>query len=116
MNQERRTSPRKASHLPIEVMDTMTGETIGRIGNLSRNGMMLIAHRPLRDDALYQLRFHLPGPRGSFAEIEAGVHTMWTEDAGTPGRQWSGLRIISISGPAASALDDWLAHAEAARR
>ncbi len=108
MNDERRSAPRKPTNVPIEVTDSISGEIIGRVGNLSRNGMMLICHRPLRDDALYQLRFHLPDAHGPDTEIEAGVHTMWTDQAATNGYQWSGLRIISISGTAAILLDRWL--------
>ncbi len=108
MNDERRSAARIPTSIPIEVTDSISGETVGRVGNLSRTGMMLICHRPLRDDALYQLRFRLPGERGGQSEIETGVHTMWTELAATNGYQWSGLRIISISGTAASTLDSWL--------
>ena len=108
MNDERRSAPRKPISAPIEVVDSMSGENIGRVGNLSRTGMMLICHRPLRDDALYQLKFRLPGRRGAPTDIETGVHTMWTELAATNGYQWSGLRIISISGSAAASLDHWL--------
>lgn len=108
MNDERRSAPRKPASIPIEVMDSISGESIGRVGNLSRTGMMLICHRPLRDDALYQLRFQLPDANGPGEEIEAGVHTMWTDQAATNGYQWSGLRIISISGAAAASLDRWL--------
>lgn len=108
MNDERRSSPRRASQVPIEVTNDVTGEPIGRIGNLSRNGMMLICHRPLRDNALYQLRFFLPDPVGNQVKVETGVHTMWTDAASTGDYQWSGLRIISISGPAAESLDHWL--------
>jgi hypothetical protein len=108
MNDERRSAPRKPSTDPIEVIDSISGENIGRISNLSRNGMLLICHRPLNDNALYQLRFRLPDRSGSHAEIETGVHTMWSEQASTNGYQWAGLRIISISGPAAASLDRWL--------
>lgn len=105
MSNERRNALRKATQTPIEVIDSVTGRAIGRIGNLSRNGMMLICHKPLCDDALYQLRFRLTG---ASADIEAGVHTMWIEQATTSGYQWSGLRIISISAPDADLLDRWL--------
>ncbi len=108
MNDERRSAPRKPTTIPIEVIDSITGENIGRIGNLSRTGMMLICHHPLRDDALYQIRFRLPRSQGNQDEIETGVHTMWTDQAATNGYQWSGLRIISISGAAAASLDRWL--------
>ncbi|MGH8190739.1 MAG: PilZ domain-containing protein [Rhodanobacteraceae bacterium] len=110
MNDERRSASRKPSTAAIEVTDTISGETIGRVGNLSRTGMLLICHRPLNDNALYQLRFRLPDPFGAQSEIETGVHTMWTEQASTDGYQWSGLRIISISGRSAASLDKWLEH------
>src|SRR6185312_5883739 len=99
---------------PIEVVDSISGENIGRVGNLSRNGMMLICHRPLRDDALYQLKFRLPDKRYPPTEVETGVHTMWPELAATNGYQWSGLRIISIRGAAVASLDRWLEHGAAA--
>lgn len=113
MNDERRSSPRKPTSAPIEVVDSISGENIGRVGNLSRNGIMLICHRPLRDNSLYQLRFRLPDKRGVGAEIETGVHTMWIEQAAINGYQWSGLRIISISSTAATTLDHWLSAAAA---
>ncbi|HET7562371.1 MAG TPA: PilZ domain-containing protein [Rhodanobacteraceae bacterium] len=105
MNDERRTAPRIPVPAPIAVTDSITGEIIGRMGNLSRNGMMLICQQPLRDGALYQVRFRLDG---SSEEIETGLHTMWTEQASTGGQQWSGMRIISISAPDADLLDKWL--------
>lgn len=108
MNDERRSASRKQSTVPIEVVDSISGENLGRVANLSRNGMMLICHNPLNDNALYQIRFRLPDLPGAHPEIETGVHTMWTEQASINGQQWSGLRIISISATAAASLDRWL--------
>jgi hypothetical protein len=108
MNDERRSAPRRPATAAIDVIDSISGAPIGRIGNLSRTGMMLICRQPLNDGALYQLRFQLPGPSGAATEVETGVHTMWVENAATNGYQWAGLRIISISNAAAQALDRWL--------
>ncbi len=33
---------------------------VGRLGNVSETGMLMLASVPLREDALYQLRFPLP--------------------------------------------------------
>jgi hypothetical protein len=110
MTDERRTAPRIPVPAPIAVTDSITGETIGRMGNLSRNGMMLICQQALRDGALYQVRFRL---NGNGEEIETGLHAMWTEQASTGGQQWSGLRIISISATDAKLLDEWLDHVAA---
>lgn len=108
MNDERRNAPRKSSRATIEVIDDITGHNIGRIGNLSRTGMMLLCEQPLQDGALYQLRLQMPGHSLVRTQIETGVQTMWTEGTSASGQQWAGLRIISISAPAAEWLDKWL--------
>ena len=113
MNDNRRSAERFPTHDAIEVTDSITGNVIGRIGNLSRTGMLLLCQRPLTDDAVYQIRFKLPDGPATRADIEAGIHTMWTEPATGAERQWSGAHIISISEQAAQALDVWLEHAGA---
>lgn len=105
MIDERRAAARIPALAPIEVTDTITGDSLGSVGNLSRNGVMLICIHPLRDDAIYQLKLSMPD-RGETMEI--GVHTMWTQHAATGAYQWSGHRIISISGEAAKLLDHWI--------
>ena len=58
-SKEHRRSPRRKVAETVLVSDVMTEEVVGRIGNLSETGMLLIANLPLNDDALYQLRFPL---------------------------------------------------------
>jgi len=105
---EQRRAMRKAALAPIEVSDALTGENLGRIGNLSRNGMMLIGRRTLTADALYQLRFHLPDRDGRMRLLEAGVHEQWSEPAAVPGQHWAGLRIIALSENDGAVLSEWL--------
>lgn len=96
MNDIRR-NPRKPvdDHLPVQ--NTITNQPMGRIGNLSIDGMMLIQNRPPRDDALYQVSFPLPDAHGRTQPIEIGIHETWTEDASVPGQIWSGFEIIDIA-------------------
>ncbi|HEX6613354.1 MAG TPA: PilZ domain-containing protein [Rhodanobacteraceae bacterium] len=105
---EQRRARRKRTPEPIEVINVLDGESLGRIGNLSRDGMMLIGHRKLGDGAVYQVRFQLTDPQGAPREIEAGLYEMWSEPAAVPGQFWAGLRIISLSDADAAALNAWL--------
>ena len=75
---EHRRSPRKPPGVIIQVTNAMTGEVFGRLGNISAEGMMLVANRPVVDDALYQLVFNLPDEHGRLHPIEAGVHEQWS--------------------------------------
>jgi hypothetical protein len=105
---EHRRSPRKPPGVIIQVTNTLTGEVFGRLGNISAEGMMLVASRPVVDDALYQLLFHLPDEHGRLHPIEVGVHEQWSEEANVPGQHWVGFRFIDIAPADAAVLRDWL--------
>ncbi len=107
MNDKRRL-PRKRPDVPLQVTDAMTGDVVGRIGNISRDGMMLLALRPIRDDALYQFCFHLPDPHGRLQPLEVGVHEQWSSSGTLHGQNWVGFRFIDISPEDERVLQEWL--------
>lgn len=113
MNPEgnQRQAQRKSIHDIILVEDAISTRNLGRIGNLSRTGLMLICTHRLHDDALYQIRFDLPDENQSVKTIEIGVHEQWTSRATSPGQFWSGLRIIDIAPDAEQQLAGWLERA-----
>ena len=86
----------------------MTGQVVGRLGNLSESGMLLGASAPLLDDALYQLRFELPDRTGKMVPIDVGAHLVWIGSANTPGHSWAGLRFLTISEPHLAVLRQWV--------
>ena len=94
----------------IEVVDAMSDEVIGRIGNLSETGMLLIASVPLREEALYQIRFRLPdAAAGALHDYEVGAHLLWIDQAGGSGLAWVGLRFIAVPADQARRLAAWIA-------
>lgn len=106
INEFRRARRRKASDT-ILVTDTMTERVVGRIGNLSESGMLLIASESLVDDALYQFHFTLPGVQGPLP-VDVGVHLLWTDRASAPGQAWAGLRFIALAESNAVKLRGWI--------
>lgn len=103
---ESRRAPRRQSDETILVTDTMTDGVIGRIGNLSESGMLLIGHAPLVMDGLYQVRFMLSDENGRDAPIDLGMQLLWSEPHGQ-GQAWMGFRFISISPQHARRLQGW---------
>lgn len=95
MSIENRRSRRRSLDQLVQVSDGMTGAVIGRIGNISADGLMLIADVPVVEDGLMQLRFTLPDEHGA-STMEVGVHEQWTEPGAMPGQYWAGFRIIDI--------------------
>ncbi len=111
MNEKRRL-PRKRPDMPLQIRDMLTGEPVGRLGNLSLEGMMLIADQPIVEDALYQFGFNLPDAHGRLHPVEIGVHQQWTDTGSARGQTWVGFRFIDISADDERMLRDWLQHAE----
>jgi hypothetical protein len=107
INEFRRARRRKVG-ATISVSDAMTDAVVGRLGNLSETGMLLIASVPLVDDALYQFRFDLPDGAGHEAPIELGVHLLWMDDASAPGQSWAGFRFIGLGEEQAMRLRWWI--------
>ncbi|UXI67903.1 PilZ domain-containing protein [Tahibacter amnicola] len=105
---EHRRAPRKRAEEIIQVTNAITGEVVGRVGNLSIDGMMLVANRPAREDALYQFIFSLPDERGHLHQLEVGMHEQWTEPANVPGQHWVGMRFIDIGADDLAVLHGWL--------
>lgn len=58
--QDTRRAPRRQVSDLVPVTDQMRECVVGRLGNVSETGMLMLASMPLREDALYQLRFPLP--------------------------------------------------------
>ena len=112
MGSEARRMPRRPVSGIVDVVDTLTGERIGHLGNLSVGGMLLIAHRPLPDDALFQFRFNLPDAIGAGQPLEVGAHVLWQDRAGATGQSWIGLRFLGLSPDATQRLRAWAAQPE----
>jgi hypothetical protein len=109
MSAENRRSKRRAVESVVQVTDAMTGAPMGRIGNLSIDGLMMISTVPVQEDALYQVAFPFPpGPGAAQRTIEVGIHEQWTEAATMPGHYWAGFRIIDIAPADRVALKAWI--------
>ncbi|MBA2239062.1 MAG: PilZ domain-containing protein [Lysobacter sp.] len=108
MSDESRRKRRREVADTIEVVDVMTEMVVGRVGNLSENGMLLIASTPLTHDALYQFRFTLPGVERRRCTMEVGAHLLWQDDSSVPGHVWTGFRFITVLEHQLVELRDWL--------
>lgn len=107
---ESRRSSRRTVPGMVEVVDILTEESVGHLGNLSAGGMLLIANRPLAEDGLFQFRFSLPDDEGSTPPMEVGAHVLWRDGGSAPGQHWVGLRFIGLSPETTRRLRLWAEH------
>jgi len=106
MNEYRRATRRKSGE--IDVTDTMTGQVIGKVSNLSETGMLLILGHALTSDALYQLRFVLVSESGERSSVNVGAHELWSDEAAAPGQVWTGFRFIDVSPEDVGYIREWV--------
>ena len=92
----------------VMVVDTMVDSVVGRLGNLSETGLLLMASMPLVEDALYQFRFNLSDAQGREMPIEVGAHLLWQDKPHASGQSWTGFRFITVPEEHMRALRTWI--------
>ena len=102
-----RRSARRQVADALQVVDSISGQPLGRIGDLSADGMLLVGQRTLAEQHVWQVRFPLPG-HGEH-RIEVGIQCLWSVPATGEHHQFSGFHFISISPQDQELLDAWVA-------
>ncbi len=105
---EKRKSHRKIADEVLEICDQITGMHIGRVVNISAEGLMLLSQEPIVTGSVYQLDLEMPDPGadGDSKHITFGAEAVWTTEASQPESFWTGFRIIDISSEDVLAIDD----------
>lgn len=103
--QDQRAASRKTLSTIVQVFDTVTGERIGHIGNISESGLMIIGPAHMGEGHLFQMNFTLPeGDDGPSATFHLGAHCLWCSEAESTGTFWAGFEIIDITDEDAEVL------------
>jgi hypothetical protein len=105
---ESRRSRRRRVDDRVDVVDAMTEQAVGQLGNISDSGLLLLASATLHDDCLYQLRFTLPDRGGERLAFEIGAHLLWENAASAPGQAWMGFRFLSLDDGQLDRLREWI--------
>jgi hypothetical protein len=95
--QEQRHSPRKVANEILIVADQITGNQLGRVVNISAEGLMLLSDEPMVAGSVYQLVMLLPNPQSNQEKITFAAEAVWCTEASQPESFWSGFHIIDIS-------------------
>ena len=94
----RRTQRRRTLAGVVSVLNQRNGSVIGRLVNITTEGLMLVSSHPLATDTLYPIVLQLPEPLDDVTLIELGVDCLWTSPtAPDADMYWSGCHIIDIS-------------------
>ncbi len=91
----------------LQVFNQCTGRPIGYLGNVSRQGLMLISPLPLMVDELYELQLRLPSSLHPYQRLDFQARSHWCREDVTPGHFDTGFSLVGNQ-PAFAELTDSL--------
>lgn len=94
--EERRKQSRQRLMSETVVLDANTGELLGRIGNLTTEGLMLRSDQALDIDYTYALQIRLPDEVGGRAELNLEARSLWSQRAVDPTYFATGFEILNV--------------------
>lgn len=102
--EDRRSTDRIDAHtVRLGVRNTVDGQPMGIIGNLSPGGMMLIANQQLYPKGILQLGIDVPED-AHCGPISMGMKVLWCIPANSPDEFWAGLETLDVSPDSQTAL------------
>ncbi len=94
----------------LEVFDIHSERQIGRVVDISVEGLMLISQTPIEVNRIFQLLIPLPMSLEGCNEIRLGVESLWARESGDGTQYWSGFHVICISDQDRDCIEQMLSH------
>ncbi|MDM3870498.1 PilZ domain-containing protein [Porticoccus sp. W117] len=101
-NQERRRLERHEVTSQVDAVDSITGQSVGRLVDIHSEGLMLITGDQVEVGNIYQLSLKKDGS----IWLQVGVDCLWKNPANGEGRYWAGFRVIDASDEALAELEN----------
>jgi hypothetical protein len=94
----RRAQRRRTLTGVVNVVNQFDEVVLGRLVNITTEGLMLVSPTALATDTLYQTLLALPEELNGVRQIELGMDCLWTSPTHPDADMyWSGCHIIDIS-------------------
>ena len=94
----RRSQRRRTVTGIVNVINQRDETLLGRLVNITSEGLMLVSSQPLATDTLYQVILALPEEVDGVRQVELGMDCLWTSPTDPKADMfWSGCHIIDIS-------------------
>lgn len=93
-HQEQRRIERHLLSSYLQVYNRHSGRPMGYLGNISRQGMMLISDLPIMLGSFYELQLRLPGVNGAPEPLDFTALSHWCRPDDNPGHYDSGFSIV----------------------
>ncbi|MFH1148603.1 MAG: PilZ domain-containing protein [Pseudomonadota bacterium] len=93
---EKRKEKRKNLLYYLPVVDRNTGEQMGHLVDITRNGMMLISKEPIEKGLMFQIKIELQAIVSGHTQLEFDVESRWNSRDVNPDFFDTGFRFMNI--------------------
>ena len=90
---------------PIPVIDTLSGESVGALANITVEGMLIICNRPMDANRIYQIELQLPESIDGHTSIGVGIDCLWVKQGESQELNWAGCEIIDADQDALDVIE-----------
>ena len=81
----------------MTVIDLDTDQTIGRLLNITTDGLMLLSVIPIELEKLYRFEINLSSAIDGHSVLRLGADSLWSNPLNDDKNFWTGFQIIDIS-------------------
>ncbi len=104
--QKQRNRPRKNTPNHVKVLDQESGKMIGRIVDITADGLMLVTPSKIDTGRHFHFRIILPRMSGGKTDICVEAEAVWCEQDTNPKYFKVGFRFINLPGNDGFLLED----------
>ena len=95
----------------LEVFDIHSERQLGRVVDISAEGLMIISKNPVPVNQIFQLLIPLPMELVGCNELRLGAESLWTRETDSGTEHWAGFHIISIADEYCHCIQEVLSNA-----
>ncbi|MBT8139940.1 MAG: PilZ domain-containing protein [Gammaproteobacteria bacterium] len=106
---ETRRAKRHELNQPIPVRDTLSGDTLGTLANITIEGMLLVSNKPLDANRIYQVELVFPAEISGMSSVCVGIDCLWVNQAQAQEMNWAGCEIIDADPDSIEVIEQLIA-------
>ncbi len=91
-----RQRPRKNTPHLVKAVDQATGQVLGRVVDITADGMMLISSMALKLGDVYDIRINLPVMVHYRSDVDVHAEVMWTGPDTNPQYHKAGFKFTNL--------------------
>ena len=106
IERDRRKRPRKNTPHYLVVVDAERDTPLGRLVDITSDGLMLVSEEAFPNKSPYRLRITLPRMVHDRTELIVEAESIWSKPDANPDFYRTGFRFLNLSGQDGSLIED----------